>query len=48
MGSWNVGARRQRSGGGPGGGCVRKPVRVHPHLLVVGDGNPFFVLGLAR
>jgi hypothetical protein len=30
------------------GGCARMPVGTHPHLLVVGAGNPIAVLGMAR
>jgi hypothetical protein len=39
---------RRRSSGGPGGGCARMPVGTHPHLLVVGVGNPIAVPSLAR
>jgi hypothetical protein len=44
----NVCARRRRSGGGPGGGYARTPAGTHPHLRVVGNGNPMAVSGLAR
>jgi hypothetical protein len=37
---------RRRNGGGPGGGCARRPVGTHLHLLVV--GNPIAVPCLAR
>jgi hypothetical protein len=42
------GARRRRSGGGPGGGCVRRPVGIYLYLHAVGPGNPVAVPGLAR
>jgi hypothetical protein len=42
------GARRRRSGGGPGGRCARKPVGTYVYLHAVGAGNPIAVLGLAR
>jgi hypothetical protein len=42
------GARRRRSGGGSRGGCARRPVGTHPHLFVVGVGNPIAVLCLVR
>jgi hypothetical protein len=35
-------------GGGPGGGCARRPVGTHHHLFVVGADNPIAVLCLAR
>jgi hypothetical protein len=44
----NVGARRRRNGGVPGGGCAMQARRHSPRLLVVGDGNPMAVQGLAR
>jgi hypothetical protein len=34
------GARRRRSGGGPGEGCARKPVGTYLYLHAVGAGNP--------
>jgi hypothetical protein len=45
---FTFGARRRRSGGGPGGGCARMPVGTHPHLLVVGVGSPIAVPYLVR
>jgi hypothetical protein len=42
-----LGARWRRSGGGPGGGCARRPVGILSPP-VVGVGNPVAVLGLAR
>jgi hypothetical protein len=43
-----VGARRRRSGGGPGGGCVRRPVGTYLYLHAVGARNPLAVPSLAR
>jgi hypothetical protein len=43
-----LGARRRRSGGGPGEGCARRPVGTYLYLHAVGDDNPIAVLGLAR
>jgi hypothetical protein len=43
-----MGARRRRSGGGPGGGCARMPVGTYPHLLVAGAGNYIAVSRMAR
>jgi hypothetical protein len=34
------GARRRRSGGGPGEGCARRPVGTYLYLHAVGVGNP--------
>jgi hypothetical protein len=42
------GARRRRSGGGPGKGCARKPIGTYLYLLAVGAGNPVAVPCLAR
>jgi hypothetical protein len=42
------GARRRRSGGGPGGGCARMPVGTYLYLHAVGVGNPVALPGLAR
>jgi hypothetical protein len=42
-----LGACRRCNGGGPGGGCARKPVRTHSHFLVVGFGSPTNVPCLA-
>jgi hypothetical protein len=42
------GARRRRSGGGPGEGCARRPVGTYLYLHAVGVGNHVAVLGLAR
>jgi hypothetical protein len=42
------GARRRRSGGGPGGGCARMPVGTYLYLHAVCVGNPVVVPGLAR
>jgi hypothetical protein len=33
------GARRRRSGGGPGGGCARMPVGTYLYLHAVGVGG---------
>jgi hypothetical protein len=44
----NVGARRRRSGSGPGGGCTRKPVGTYLYSHAVGASNLVAVLGLAR
>jgi hypothetical protein len=43
-----LGARRRRSGGGPGGGCAHMPVGTYLYLHAVGDGYPVAVPGLAR
>jgi hypothetical protein len=43
-----VGARRRRSGGGPGEGCAHRPVGTYLYLHAVGVGNHVAVLGLAR
>jgi hypothetical protein len=43
-----LGARRRRSGGGPGEGCVRMSVGTYLYLHALGAGNPIAVLGLAR
>jgi hypothetical protein len=37
------GARRRRSGGGPGRGCDCRPVGTYLYLRAVGDGNPVAV-----
>jgi hypothetical protein len=37
-----------RSGGGPGGGCARRPVGTYLYLHPVGGGNPIAVPCLAR
>jgi hypothetical protein len=42
------GARRRRSGGGPGGECARKPVGTYLYLPAVGADNPVAVPCLAR
>jgi hypothetical protein len=42
------GTRRGRIGGGPGGGCARRPVGTYLYLHAVGAGNPIAVLSLAR
>jgi hypothetical protein len=44
----NMGARRRRSGGGPGVGCARRPVGTYLYLHAVGDGNHVAVPSLAR
>jgi hypothetical protein len=43
-----LGARRRRSGGGPGGGCASRPVGTYLYLHAVGAGNPIAVPCLAR
>jgi hypothetical protein len=43
-----AGARRQRSGGGLGGGCARWPVGTYLYLHAVGAGDHVAVPGLAR
>jgi hypothetical protein len=43
-----VSARQWRSGGGPGGGCARKPVGTYLYLHAVGAGNLVAVPSLAR
>jgi hypothetical protein len=42
------GARRRRSGGGPGEGCARRPVVTSLYLHAVGAGIPVAVPRLAR
>jgi hypothetical protein len=42
------GARRRRSGGGPGEGCARMPVGAYLYLHAVGVGNHVAVPSLAR
>jgi hypothetical protein len=44
----HVGARRRRSGGGPGEGCARRPVGTYIYLHAVGAGNLVAVPCLAR
>jgi hypothetical protein len=43
-----LGARRRRSGGGPGGGCPLSPASTHTHFLGMGVGKFVAVLGWAR
>jgi hypothetical protein len=42
------GARRRRTGSGPGEGCARMPVGTYLYLHAVGAGNPVAVPGMAR
>jgi hypothetical protein len=44
----HMGARRRRSGGGPGGGCPRSPVGTYLYLHAVGASNHVAVPCLAR
>jgi hypothetical protein len=37
------GARQRRSGGGPGGGCARRPVGTYLYLHAIGVGNHVIV-----
>ena len=39
------GARQRRSGGGPRGGCARRPVGTYLYLHAVGANNPVAVEG---
>jgi hypothetical protein len=43
-----LGARRRRSGGGPGEGCARMPVGTYLYLHAVGVGNLVAVPCFAR
>jgi hypothetical protein len=40
--SQTTSASRRRNSGDPGGECIRGPVNIHPHFLVVGACNSIY------